>query len=116
MLRIFLRAGDRAVPRTVLEKMFGRPAANAVLQTARAHGIPHGVIRQIVSGYLDGGHIHFWHHEYQSHSVPLYVELYGSRPLLEAFVTAEAELLAKCIVVFMEAEHWGIVGAGEVKR
>jgi H+/Cl- antiporter ClcA/PII-like signaling protein len=106
MLRILLRAGDQTGSGNWKDRLFGKPDYARIIKAAREYGLPHGLVKQCTSGFIDDGHIHHTHIEGDNGRLPVYVELHGTREALEGFCEQAHELLNGRTLIYKEVEHW----------
>jgi len=105
-LRIFFRSGDRPKARTWRERLNNPPFYLRVLGEARRFGLTHGTVKYCVSGFMEKGHVEHDHFEHGNSRLPLYVELLGTRAMLEEFCHATAEMLRGRLIVYKDIERW----------
>jgi H+/Cl- antiporter ClcA/PII-like signaling protein len=106
-LRIFLRSGDRPKATNWKERLNNPPVYLRILQKARNFGLIHGTVKQCISGFIDKDQIQHDNLEYGNGRLPIYVELHGSREMLEQFCMQSQELLNGRIIVYKDVERWG---------
>lgn len=106
-LRIFLRSGDRLQATSWRQRLNNPPVYMRILQKARDFGLLHGTIKQCVSGFIDKGQVQHDHPEYGNGRLPIYVELHGSREMLERFCLESPDLLQGRMIVYKDVERWG---------
>jgi len=109
-LRIFFRSGDRPKARTWRERLNNPPFYLRVLGEARRFGLTHGTVKYCVSGFMEKGHVEHDHFEYGNSRLPLYVELLGTRAMLEEFCHATEEMLRGRLIVYKDIERWAWEG------
>lgn len=107
MIRIFLRASDHTENSGMLGRVFGKPLYRTILEAAHKFGLPQGMVKQTISGFLNEKRLHHVHSEYDNASLPIYVELHGTREQLEAFCRQEKHLLHNRRILYKDVEHWG---------
>jgi hypothetical protein len=105
-LHIFFRAGDKPKATSWRERLSHKPTYLRVLHEARRFGLTHGAVKHCVSGFMAKGHVEHDHFEHGNSRLPLYVELLGPRPTLEAFCQALAEPLRGRFMVYKDIERW----------
>lgn len=106
-LRVFLRSGERLKATTWKQRMNNPPVYLRILQKAREFGLAHGTVKQCVSGFIDKDHVQHEHVEYGNSRLPIYVELHGTRDMLERFCMESSELLRGRMIVYKDVERWG---------
>lgn len=106
MLRVLLRAGEQTKSDNWKDKLFGKPDYALIIKMARDYGLPHGLVKQCTSGFIDDGHIHHTHIEGDNGPLPMYVELHGTREALEGFCEHAHDLLNGRTLIYKEVEHW----------
>lgn len=106
-LRIFLRSGDRPKAKGWKERLNNPPTYLRILRRARDFGLAHGTVKHCASGFIDKEQIQHDHFEYGNSRLPIYVELHGSREMLERFCLESPELLQAGMMVYKDVERWG---------
>lgn len=106
-LRVFLRSGDRLKASTWRQRLNNPPVYLRILQRAREFGLTHGTVKQCSSGFIDKQQVQHDHMEYGNTRLPIYVELHGSREMLERFCLESPELLQDRLIVYKDVERWG---------
>lgn len=106
-LRIFLRSGERLKVSGWKQRLNNPPIHHLLLQRARDFGLAHGTVKHCVSGFIDKDQVQHEHAEYGNVRLPVYVELHGSREMLERFCMESPDLLAGRMIVYKDVERWG---------
>jgi hypothetical protein len=105
-LRVYLRRGDRAPPRSLLHRLFRPSLATHLLQAALRAGVTHASLSLGNMGFARGGRfVASDVNEVPVDSLPQCVELVGPKPLLEQFVRDHVKLLAHSTLVMLEGVH-----------
>jgi PII-like signaling protein len=108
-LRVFLRSGERPRPSGWRERLSNPPVYLRIINKAREFGVTHGTVKQCVTGFMDRGQLQHDHVEYGNAQLPVYVELLGTRAMLEEFCHHAVDLLRGRVIVYKDVErwHWG---------
>ncbi|CAN5553801.1 hypothetical protein BH11ARM2_BH11ARM2_16300 [soil metagenome] len=106
MLRIYFRRGERRKGKG----LFGGSVAEyeAVLDAAKAHGVPFGKAKHSHMGFAEEETIHRDMGELPNPMLPVYVELLGERDRLLSFCEAHRELLKGKAMFFSEIHRWEV--------
>lgn len=105
-LRLYLRRGDSAPPRSLLGRLFRRPLSTHLLQAALQAGVTHASLSVGNIGFARGAKVIASDlGEIPLDTMPVCVELVGPKPLLEQFVRDHAPLLADATLVMLEGVH-----------
>jgi len=102
-LRVYLRRGDGAPGGGLLRRLFRRPLATHLLQTALKAGITHASMSLGHMGFAAGArHVSADLSDIPIDSMPMCVELVGPKPLLEQFVRDHLKELTGATLVMLE--------------
>ncbi len=105
-LRVYLRRGDSAPPRSWLQRVFRPSLATHLLQAALRAGVTHASLSLGNMGFARGAKfVASDVNELPMDTLPQCVELVGPRPLLEQFVRDHVKLLADATLVMLEGVH-----------
>ncbi len=105
-LRVYLRRGDGAPPRSWLQRIFRPSLATHLLQAALRAGVTHASLSLGNMGFARGAKfVSSDVSELPVDALPQCVELVGPRPLLEQFVRDQVKLLADATLVMLEGVH-----------
>jgi|RifCSP16_2_1023846.scaffolds.fasta_scaffold234894_1 PII-like signaling protein len=105
-LRVYLRQGDSAPPRSILNRLFRRPLATHLLQAALKAGVTHASLSLGHMGFARGAKVVSMDiSDIPVDSMPACVELVGPKQLLEQFVRDHVKLLADATLVMLEGVH-----------
>jgi PII-like signaling protein len=105
-LRVYLRRGDNAPPQSSWKRIFRRPLATQLLQTALKAGVTHASLSLGNMGFARGSKVVATDiSEIPIAALPVCVELVGPKPLLEQFVRDHLKLLADATLVMLEGVH-----------
>lgn len=105
-LRIFLRTGERLKVLTWRQRLNNPPIYLLILKKAREFGLAHGTVKNCVSGFIDKDQLQHDHYEYGNMRLPIYIELHGSRQMLERFCLESPELLEGRLIIYKDVERW----------
>lgn len=108
IVRIYLTPKDRYKP-TGARFFRSRPLYRALIDAAKADGIPNAVAHQTQYGYTTRGRIQVAHPELPNAELNLFVELIAPTEQLAHFCRKHAELLAGRTVIHKHADHWEMV-------
>ena len=106
-LRVFLRSGERLKATTWKQRLNNQPVYLRILQRAKDFGLAHGTVKHCVSGFIDKDQIQHDHAEYGNARLLIYIELHGSRKMLERFCMESQYLLQGRMIVYKDVERWG---------
>ncbi|MHC5539687.1 DUF190 domain-containing protein, partial [Singulisphaera rosea] len=109
-LRIFLQSGEKPKPRTWTQHLHNPPVYLRIIQKAREFGLAHGTVKQCVAGFVEKGQAERNPIDYGNTRLPIYVELHGTREMLERFCQESSELLQGRMIVYKDVERWGWQG------
>lgn len=112
MLRIYLKPGDKASPRTARKLWSARPLYRELVMRAKADGLLTAVAHQTHYGFSNHGAIRENGSEATDPQLTICVEMIASRPALEGFCECHGALLADKVIVYKHLEHWTIGAAG----
>src|SRR5689334_13567243 len=105
-LRVYLRRGDNAPQKGLLKRLFRRPLATQLLQTALKAGVTHASLSLGNMGFAKGSKVVAMDvTDIPISALPVCVELVGPKPLLEQFVRDHLKLLADATLVMLEGVH-----------
>lgn len=105
-LRVYLRRGDNAPQKGFFRRLFRRPLATQLLQTALKAGVTHASLSLGNMGFAKGSKVVAMDvTEIPMAALPVCVELVGPKPLLEQFVRDHLKLLADATLVMLEGVH-----------
>jgi PII-like signaling protein len=105
-LRVYLRRGDNAPQKSFWKRIFRRPLATQLLQTALKAGVTHASLSLGNMGFARGSKVVATDiSEIPIAALPVCVELVGPKPLLEQFVRDHVKLLADATLVMLEGVH-----------
>lgn len=106
-LRIFLQSGEKLRPKTWTQRLNNPPVYLRIIQKAREFGLAHGTVKQCVAGFVDKGQSQRNPNDYGNARLPIYVELHGTREMLERFCQESLGLLKGRMIVYKDVERWG---------
>jgi PII-like signaling protein len=107
LARIYMRHQDRRAGGTWLQRTFGRPLYQELIDQARGIGLMSATALAAYYGYTNHGDITTtFHPDTGFQDVNVYVELVAPREKLEAFLAHAAVMVADRVVLFDEVEHW----------
>jgi len=102
-LKIYLRRGDNKKGTTFWQRFFEKPLSHYLVKAALKAGIPYGSVQMGQIGYVPGAKgIASDMSEVPPATLPVCVELVGTRSQLENFVTAESANLGNAVLVLYE--------------
>ncbi len=105
-LRVYLKRGDNAPQTSLWKRLFRRPLATQLLQTALKAGVTHASLSLGSMGFARGANVVAMDvTEIPMSALPVCVELVGPKPLLEQFVRDHLKLLADATLVMLEGVH-----------
>jgi PII-like signaling protein len=105
-LRVYLRRGDSAPPKSLLGRLFRRPLSTHLLQTALKAGVTHASLSLGNMGFAKGAKVLSADvGDIPLDAMPVCVELVGPKPLLEQLVRDQVKLLADATLVMLEGVH-----------
>lgn len=105
LLRIYFRR-RRDRKRGIFGPLSAAPEYAAVIEAAKAHGIPFGKAKHSHMGYAEEEQIHRDLGELPNPMLPVYVELVGERDKLMDFCEKHHELLKGKTMFFSEVHKW----------
>lgn len=106
LLRIYFRRGARKKGKGLLGALGNKTEYEAVIEAAKAHGIPLGKAKHSHMGYVEEDAIHRDLGELPNPMLPVYVELVGEREMLMTFCEEAHELLRGKPMFFSEIHRW----------
>ena len=107
LIRIYMRHQDRRPGGTWLQRTFGRPLYQELIDQARSAGLMSATAKAAAYGFSHyGDTTTTFNPETGYHDVNIYVELVSPREKLEAFLVLTGPLVAGRVVLFDEVEHW----------
>ena len=102
-LKIYLRRGDNKKGATFWQRFFEKPLSLYLVKAALKAGIPYGSVQLGHVGYVPGAKgIASDTSEVPPVTLPVCVELVGTRAQLEAFASAESAQLGRAILVLYD--------------
>lgn len=105
-LRIYLKRGDNAPTRGLLDRLFKRPLSTQLLQLALKAGVTHASLSLGSMGFAKGAKVVAMDvSDIPFSSMPVCVELVAPKPLLEQFVRDHLRLVADATLVMLEGVH-----------
>lgn len=108
MVRIYLKPGDKAGPRTARSLWSAKPLYRVLVAQAKADGIMNAGAHHAHHGYSNHGPVHDDGVEVANPALTLCVELIGSREQLERFCIGHGAQLAGKVIVYKQIEQWSI--------
>lgn len=105
-LRIYLKRGDNAPTRGLMDRLFKRPLSTQLLQLALKAGVTHASLSTGSMGFAKGAKVVAMDvSDIPLSSMPVCVELVAPKPLLEQFVRDHLKLVADATLVMIEGVH-----------
>ena len=107
LARVYMRYQDRRPGGTWLQRAFGRPLYQELIDQAREMGLMSATARAAYYGFTGHGQVvTTFHPDTGFQNVNVYVEFVAPREKLEAFLADTATLVADRTILFDEVEHW----------
>jgi PII-like signaling protein len=106
LLRIYFRRGGVQRKKGLLAKLRPKTEYEAVIEAAKAHGIPFGKAKHSHMGYAEEEAIQRDMGDLPNPMLPVYVELVGEHDMLMAFCEEAHELLRGKPMFFSEIHRW----------
>jgi len=106
-LRIFLGSNERTKPTTWKTSLTNPLAYLLILRKAKEFGLPRGTVKKCDPSFIAQGEHPHGQPEQGNGRLPIYVELHGTREMLERFCLDSAELLQERVIIYQDVERWG---------
>jgi len=105
-LRIYLKRGDNAPTRGLMDRLFKRPLSTQLIQLALKAGVTHASLSTGSVGFAKGAKVVAMDvSDIPFSAMPVCVELVAPKPLLEQFVRDHLKLVADATLVMLEGVH-----------